>query len=215
MEPLFLTCAVLGGTVMVAQFLMSLLGWGHHEGGFDHDLGADGGDSTDSAHGVEHDAADQHPSTSHAHPNGGNSTWFFGVITFRTVVAALTFFGLSGMASLSAQFEQPTSLLIALASGAVALYAVHAVMQMLYRLRSDGTQRISHALGREATVYLSIPAHGQGAGKVHLSMQNRLLEFEAITSGERVPSGTRVVVTEIAGPSMLKVAPAPEMARNE
>jgi len=210
MEPLFLTCAVLGGTVMVAQFLMSLLGLGHHEGGFDHDPGADGTESADSAHGVEHDAAGQHASTSHL-PHGGYSTWFFGAITFRTVVAALTFFGLAGMASLSAQIEQPTSLLIALASGAAALYCVHAAMQLLFRLRSDGTQRIGHALGREATVYLSIPAHGQGAGKVHLSMQNRLLEYEAITSGERVPTGTRVVVTEIAGPSMLKVAPAPEI----
>ena len=35
------------------------------------------------------------------HAHGHGSTWMFGVISFRTVVAALTFFGLAGLASLS------------------------------------------------------------------------------------------------------------------
>ena len=41
MEMLFVICAVLGGTLLVAQFALGLLGFGHE--GFDHDIGGDVG----------------------------------------------------------------------------------------------------------------------------------------------------------------------------
>lgn len=212
MELLFLSCAILGGTVMVAQFILTLMGGGEHGGGDGggHDFHTDVGGG-DHAVGDAHDG--QHGSAAHDQDQHHGSTWFFGVITFRTVVAALTFFGLAGMAAMSAQLEQPMPLVIALGSGVAAMYGVHLMMQALNKLRADGTERIGHALGREATVYLSIPAQSQGAGKVHLTMQNRLIEYEAMTSGERVPTGTRVVVVGIAGPGMLQVEPVSEIAR--
>lgn len=219
MELMFIICAALGGTVMVAQFILSLAGVGIHDGidggGFDHDAGGDeSSGNLDAEHAVL-DPAGGHAGHDHAdHDHAHGSTWFFGVITFRAVIAAITFFGLAGMAATRFEFEVPQPFLIALASGAAALYGVHFLMLSLHKLKADGTQRIERAIGGEGVVYLSIPAHGAGPGKIHLTLQNRLVELAATTAGERLPTGTRVVVVGIHGSDEVQVERAPEIARN-
>ena len=220
MELLFIICTALGGTVMVAQFILSMAGVGMHDGldggGFDHDAG--GGHEPSGNLDAEHavlDPLSDHAGHDHAehHPAHG-STWFFGVITFRAVVAAITFFGLSGMAATRFELETPQPFLVALGSGVAALYGVHFLMLSLHRLKADGTQRIERAIGGEGVVYLGIPAHGAGPGKVHLTLQNRLVEVAATTAGERLPTGTRIVVVGIHGSDEVQVERAPEIARN-
>ena len=130
------------------------------------------------------------------------------MLTFRTVVAAMVFFGLAGLAAESAELQSPQPLLIALASGAAAMYAVFYLMQSLGRLKADGTQRIAGAIGREAVVYLGIPAAHGGAGKIHLTLQNRLIEYEATTAGGALTTGSRVVVVDVVGPGVVEVAAA-------
>ena len=99
-------------------------------------------------------------------------------------------------------------------SGAAALYGVHFLMRSLHKLKADGTQRIERAVGGEGVVYLNIPAHGAGPGKIHISFQNRLVELAATTAGERLPIGTRIVVVGIHGSDEVQVERAPEIARN-
>ncbi len=120
----------------------------------------------------------------------------------------MVFFGLAGLAAESAELAAPQPLLVALASGAAAMYSVFYLMQSLGRLKADGTQRIAGAIGREAVVYLGIPGAHAGAGKIHLTLQNRLIEYEATTAGPQLPTGTRVVVVELAGPGIVEVAEA-------
>ncbi len=237
MEMLFLSAAILGGTLMIGQFLLSLVGFGHE--GLDHDLGSDGGGDlaghdfashdyaghdtfTSSAGGHLSDSHDGHSPGHAGAAHGGtahsqahsqahskhDSTTLFRVLTFRTVVAALVFFGLAGLAAESAELASPRPLMLALASGAAAMYSVFYLMQSLGRLRADGTERIGAAVGREALVYLSIPAARAGAGKIHLTMQNRTLEYQATTAGAALPTGTRVIVVEVVGPSAVEVVAA-------
>jgi hypothetical protein len=212
MEAVFIACAALGGTMLVAQFLLGLIGVGHHDAGFDHDLSGD----------VSHDFGDHHAgdgSTVHdgdhpspdAHEHGSN--WFFRAISLRTMVAAITFFGLCGLASVKAGLPSPQPLLIALACGAAAMYGVYFIMQSLYRLRADGTERLGRALGAEGTVYLSIPGHNAGPGKIHFSLQNRLVEYPAVTNGEPLPTGTKVVVVDVVGTDTVRVEPTRQSVR--
>src|SRR5262249_11250074 len=159
----------LGGTLLVCQLLFSLLGIGHHHdlgggGEVDHDFGGH-----DVAHGteVDHDlGGHEHHGGSHAAEHEAQSSWLLRVLTFRSVVAALVFFGLSGRAADAADLHPVTSLVVALAAGTSALFLVAWMMRTLYRLRADGTVRIERAVGRSGTVYLSIPANKAGAGKV-------------------------------------------------
>src|SRR5690348_8804654 len=105
METVYITCAVIGGTVLLCQLLMSLLGLGgdHDIGGHDfHDFHA--GDVHASGHDVAHSAYD------HA------SSRFLSLLSFRAIVAALTFFGLAGLAARAEWGDQPITLLVALAA---------------------------------------------------------------------------------------------------
>ncbi len=204
MEMVYLFCALVGGTVMICQFVMTVVGMGGDGDGLD-DVGADVELEVEAS--GEYDAAGD---DAHGHHHA-DPTWLFGLITFRTVVAALAFFGLAGLAAKAGGLTAAFSFLIALASGAVAMYAVHWLMQLLHSLKEDGTVRIGRAIGKMATVYLTIPAEKAGAGKVHMNLQNRTMEYQAVTSRERLPTGSRVIVIDVIGADTVEVAPAPDL----
>ncbi len=198
MTTIFLFCAVVGGTVLACQMVLTLVGMGHHDMDVSHipdDLSADGVHDTGISD-IHHDVHDH------------GSTWLFGVISFRTLVAAFTFFGLTGMAAQSAQLALPWQLLIAIFAGVGAMYGVHWIMQTFYRLGEDGTGRITRAVGQQGTVYVSIPGGKAGSGKIQLNVQNRLVEYEAVTSAdEKLPAGAKVVVVGVMGSNTLVVEP--------
>jgi hypothetical protein len=197
-------CAVLGGTVLLCQFVMALIGLSG-----DHDLSNVDGDMDFDAHGgASHGHSGHHgQSTQDGHHHG--STWFFGVITFRTVVAALAFFGLTGLAARSSGVGGSQTLLVALAAGVGAMFVVHWLMQQMSRLHADCTVRIDAAVGATGTVYLKVPGHNRGAGKVQLNLRNRTVEIEAMTAGDEIPTGAQVVVLGVAGPDLVEVGRAP------
>jgi membrane protein implicated in regulation of membrane protease activity len=195
---IYLICAALGGALMGCQFVMTLLGLGG-----DHDLDTDHGDmGGHDLHDVAHHDAAHHAGHEH------HSSWFVGVLTFRTVVAAVAFFGLGGLAALMQQLGEPIAFVIALAAGAAALFLVAWMMRSLHKLQAEGTAKIDRAVGKIGTVYLPIPGQKAGAGKVHLNLQNRTVEYQAITSQETLPVGVKVVVVGVTGSDTVEVVPA-------
>ena len=213
MTYLFLFFAVVGGTVLVCQFVLTLVGL---SGG--HDLpddlsGADaggfhGGDVHDVGAGHSGDAAHDNAAGGHDHA----SSWLFGVISFRTLIAASTFFGLAGLAAEQGGLNLVTQIGIGTISGLGAMYGVHWIMRLIGRLGEDGTVRIQRAIGQEGTVYIPIPGGKSKAGKIQLRLQNRLLEYAAVTeAADRLPTGTHVRVVGVAG-DVLEVTPLPKSA---
>ncbi len=87
MIPLFVVCAAIGGTLLLCQLVLTLMGLGGDA--FDLDVDSDVGADVDMDVDMDVDA-DAGESGHHG------SSWIFGVISFRSVVAALTFFGLAG-----------------------------------------------------------------------------------------------------------------------
>jgi hypothetical protein len=193
----YLVCAVVGGTILFCQLMLTLLGLSH-----DADIPDDMPDGSDIGH------ADGHHGD--GHEEHASSTWLFGIITFRTVVAALTFFGLTGMAAASSDFRPATGFLVALVAGGAAMYGLHWLMQSLHRLRADGTARIEGAIGTVGSVYLRIPGRNAGVGKIHLNLQDRTVEYSALTSDDELPAGARIVVINVVGPDTVTVARVPE-----
>ena len=63
METLYLVCAAVGGTLLVCQFLLGLLGLGHHDIDHDHDVGGH-----DHDHGADHEH---------------HGSWYTGILTLR------------------------------------------------------------------------------------------------------------------------------------
>jgi membrane protein implicated in regulation of membrane protease activity len=207
MGTLFLIAAVVGGTVLVCQFALTLLGLGHDSADMSHHLGGDfhGDAHVGGAHG--HHAGDTHADDQqHA-----NSTHVFSVLSFRTLVAAIAFFGVSGRAALSAGYAASTSFILAAIVGFAAMYGMYWLMRLIAGLNSSGNERIGNAIGRQATVYLRIPATRSGAGKVQLSMQNRIVEYQAFTDeAEPLQSGESVEVVDVAGSDTVYVRRIPK-----
>lgn len=206
MALLFLVCAVVGGTILICQFVLTLVGLGGEHGiDFSHDVAHDfAGDAGHDAAGGDAHGAD---GDDHAATQQHGSSWLFAVISFRTLVAAATFFGLVGSAAQSARQPIGVQLLLATAAGVGAMYGVHWLMRSISRLGEDATLRVKNALGQEGTVYVPIAANRAHAGKIQLKVQNRLVEYEAVTSvAERLATGTKVRVVGMAG-NVLEVEP--------
>ena len=215
MDNLFIGCAVIGGTLVVCQFLMTMVGLGGHGDvhtgdvhlGDLHTGDVHAGDSHDgSAHNNEARGSATASQAAQAGPSAAD--WLFSLLSFRTVVAAIAFFGLTGLAMHKGGADMTTTLAVAVAAGFAALYIVHALMRGLESLDSDGTLRIERAVGLPATVLLSIPGHNSGTGKIQMKLQNRLAEFEAVTDDNPLPGGAPVKVVRIVGPCTVAVAAA-------
>jgi membrane protein implicated in regulation of membrane protease activity len=198
----FMICAVVGGTILICQFVLTVVGLGGEHGvdaGHDalHDFSGDTG----------HDGGSGHAHSGHYSAHDHGSAWLFAVISFRTLVAAVAFFGLVGLAAQSMGQAVGVQLLLALAAGLGAMYGVHWLIRMIGRLGEDATLRVKTALGQEGTVYIPIAGGRAQAGKIQLKLQNRLVEYEAVTSfAERLATGTKVRVVGVAG-NVLEVEP--------
>lgn len=214
MGTVFLVAAVVGGTILVCQFALTLFGMGHGGGDFAHHMG---GDFHGDAH-IEGDFHGDHAGAIHtdADQQHTDSSRMFSVVSFRTLVAAAAFFGVSGRAALSAGYAQSTALILAIIVGMFAMYGMYWLLRSIAGLDSSGNERIGNAVGRQATVYIPIPATRTGAGKVQLSMQNRIVEYQAVTDeADRLKTGESVEVIGVAGGDTVTVrrAAKPVQAR--
>lgn len=209
MPLLFTVCAALGCTILILQFLLGLMGLGGHSdvgGDVAHDFGSDfhaGGD----LHGGDVHADGAHDSHSSDDADHHDANWFFRMLSLRAIVAALAFFGLSGLAGNAAELPLPWTLLIALAAGLAAMYGVYWMMRGMQMLQAEGTVRIERAIGKIGTVYLRVPANESESGKIQLSLQNRTMEYLAMTSGSEIPTGTKVEVVGVISPTTVAVVP--------
>lgn len=174
---IFAYSAIFGGIALLIQVAMMFLGFDDIFEGMEGEM--DLGFDTDS-------------------DGGHGGFWFLEMLSLRTISAAAAFFGLAGWICLSSGLSSPVALGVALCSGYAALYSVYWAFKQLFKLETDGNQDIRNAIDKPARVYLTIPATQQGAGKVQLKMQNRIVEYQAVTEdSEPLKTGDQVIVTEV------------------
>lgn len=221
MESVFIWCAVIGGSIFAVQFVMLLLGL---DGGSDVDFDAPDLDVPDldvpdvdvpdidaDVDMPEADAAD-HVSFKDGDVDfdkvpdsfDHSDAWFVGIVTFRSLVAAVTVFGLTGLAA-SKHLPPEKTIALAVLAGVGMLYLVGWSFKQLYKLQSDGTVRIQDTVGCPAVVYLSIPGQHEGAGKVTVKVAERTMEYRAMTNGDSLKTGTPVIVSSIISEDTLEV----------
>jgi hypothetical protein len=186
---LFLTCAALGGGLLVLQLLLSLFGVGG-----------------------DHDGAHLHV--------GEDVEQGLQLFSVRTLSAGVGFFGVGGLAGLSlaghSLFGACVALGLGVALGFAAMAGVAAAMRAMLRFDDDGTVRIEGAVGTSGDVYLTIPADKAGMGKVHVPVQNRIVEYQALTPHrDALPTGARILVVDVVGPDTVVVVPDPLTTKSE
>jgi len=145
----------------------------------------------------------------HAHDGhfGDGASEGLNLLSVRSIAAGIAFFGLIGLAALS--LGPVIALASALAGGAVAMVSVAALIKTFGRLERDGTLSLFSAVGTTGSVYLSIPGRREGAGKVHVTVQSRLVECRAVTDEEHLPTGTPILVVDVDGSDTVVVVRNP------
>ena len=135
------------------------------------------------------------------------------LLSVRALAAGVAFFGLAGLAVRSAGMGWWAAMPAAVLTGIGASLGVAVLMRGMLRLQSDGTVSLDRAIGQSGTVYLQIPGGRAGTGKIHLALQGRTVECQAVSAHEFLPTGTRVVVIDTIDSDTVEVAPEPDLER--
>ena len=172
--------AIIFSVLFFIQFILLLIGFDSDtEADFDH-----GGDSGS----LEHE---------------------FSALSARSIIAFFTFFGWTGVLAMGNQLGVWIAVALSTAIGLTAMFIVAYLMYKFAQLEQSGTLNFYHALDQHGEVYLPIPAHQVGRGKIHLKIDGTVREMDAITDGELLKTGAHVKVIEIMEDNTLKVEPLP------
>ncbi len=123
-----------------------------------------------------------------------------GGLSIFTVKSMTAFFALGGWCGFVSQTFMKDNvwapILIAVATGAAALFGVAFAMRGIAKLQCSGNVVKGKLVGSSATVYVSIPERRSGRGKITVTAQGRYMEIDAVTDGGRIPVDTVVEICE-------------------
>ena len=205
-ERVFLFIAAPASLILVFQTIM--LFFGAADGGLDSDVsgldsGTDGLDGFDADIGDAGDLDGGFDGSGDFAEGTGAGLQF---ITMRGIIALLTMFGWSGLCAMEAGLSVAVSILIAAVLGFGALVGIAYVVKLVLSLQSIHPLNYRQALGQNASVYLTVPASGQGMGKVSLALDGALREYDAVTLGDApIKTGDVVRVTDLMNGSVMVV----------
>lgn len=178
LEQLFFAALVLGVAIFLLRILMGLF------------TGAN-----------DVDGADEIPTS------GDAGLASFRLLSLQGISAFSIMFGLVGLA-LYRQEGLPGAVSVfgGVAAGLATVWIIGRLLVRLGQLESDGTVKISRAIGEVGTVYLTI--RPGGVGKVQVIVQQSLRIYDAISyAQEPLPTGSRVRVVDVVEGNVLVVEP--------
>lgn len=137
-----------------------------------------------------------------AHDGGDGSSDFnvphFQLLTIRNVVAFFSVFGWVGIAMIHADASTSLTIVVSFLCGLLIMVIMSTMFLGLARLQSSGNLDVSLARGKQAKVYLSIPAARKGVGKIEVVIQGKIVEMDAVTEDiEQICTGSFVNVKDI------------------
>jgi len=140
-----------------------------------------------------------------------------GLVLFslRGIMGMAAVGGWSGLVLYQADLPLAAVVPIALLLGLGALVGIAFLMKLSLRLQSSGNIDLGHAIGKVGIVYIPIPANLQGVGKVNITVQERLIEVEAMTAaGRKIATGesVRVVSTDETGKVLVEPMANPDVS---
>ena len=162
-------------------------------------IGADGGDGgidTDFDSGFDTEAAD-------AAVEGGTNLY-----TFRNFVNFILGFGWSAILLQDKITSIPLLLILSAVVGVALVAIVMYLFKGLGSMQQSGNINLyKAAVGCNGTVYIPIPGERQGEGKVQISINQSVREYNAVTDGEALKTGTQIKVVEVLSPDTVLVEP--------
>ncbi|MBX3147387.1 MAG: hypothetical protein KF785_11535 [Gemmatimonadales bacterium] len=128
------------------------------------------------------------------------------LFSVRTLAAGAAFFGIGGLAGQWLGLGSLLSLPIGVVAGFGSMLGVAHATRVLRRLDSDRSAHVAMAIGEAGFVYLTVPGQRASAGKVHVTLNGRLAELNAVTDGATLATGSAVRVVDIVDDETIVVA---------
>jgi membrane protein implicated in regulation of membrane protease activity len=129
----------------------------------------------------------------------------FQLFSFRNLINFLLGVGWTGISFYSTITSPPLLIAVSVIVGILFVYLFFVIIQQVEKLAENNTFKISSALGKTGEVYLNIPGHKQGKGKIMISVNGAFHELDAMTNNASLPSGTVVKVVSIENNNILIV----------
>lgn len=129
----------------------------------------------------------------------------FQLFTFRNFINFFLGLGWS-LITFENTFDSPVAwVLVSTLIGLLLVAAVMMIFRFMSKMEQSGTIDIKNAVGCKGNVYLKIPAGKEGEGKIQISIQGAIREYNAMTTGEELKTGSPVRVTEVINGNTLMV----------
>lgn len=156
--------------IFVIQTAMTFLGLGDHDADFDLDT-SDG-------------SFDADPS--------------MNLLTFRNLVNFCLGFGWTAVLMHEKIQSNALLIIVSVIVGILLVTVVMWIFKWLSGMQQTGNIDVhKSAVGCEGKVYLTIPGERKGEGKVQITINNAVREYDAVTDGETIPTGKAIKVTEV------------------
>lgn len=156
--------------IFVIQTVMTFLGLGDHDADFDLDT-SDG-------------SFDADPS--------------MNLLTFRNLVNFCLGFGWTAVLMHEKIQSNALLIIVSVIVGILLVTVVMWIFKWLSGMQQTGNIYVhKSAVGCEGKVYLTIPGERKGEGKVQITINNAVREYDAVTDGETIPTGKAIKVTEV------------------
>ena len=211
LNKVFYYAAVFFGALFLWQLIASLIGLGEHEADADADGGLDGHEvGADADVGVDHDATYAHFEHG-AEADAVDSGVAFRLLGVRSVITFFTLFTWGGAMYLDRGVAVTPALTYATLWGLSGMFIIALLFHFLRKLSESGTANLSSCVGKRATVYLNIPAGGQGEIRTEVSGTVTYVKARVVGGGG-VEAGTPVNVVRRLTETTVEVEP---IAREE
>jgi hypothetical protein len=130
-----------------------------------------------------------------------------------SLLSILAFFMGAGWMGLTCRIDWGLSSMVAAMSaagfGMVLMVLASALMAFARTLNRVVEYDVKTAVGRTASVYMTIPERGQGRGQIKVTVSGRLKMMDAISSGPRIPEFHTVKVLSVVDDGTFVVEPQP------
>lgn len=167
----FWGCAIISSAVFAVQAILTLIGMDAHDAM-----------ALDIADGDTMDV-------------GGGLSLF----SIRSLVNFFVGFGWAGVSFANDISSKAVLYFIAIVIGLAFAYIYIFMRKKLQKLETNGAYKLTDTLGKSADVYLRIPEKGKGKGKIQISINGSVHEFDAVSKGDNIPTGAKVKVVEVEG----------------
>ena len=201
----FWACAIAATIVFVIQNLLMLLGIGDMDSDVDADVSTDFDVHTDidSFDG----ASDIDISSGHSgHEGTLGSAGIFSLFTLRNFINFCLGFGWTAVLLHDDVKSNFLVMVIAIIVGVALVAAVMWMFKWLSSMQQSGNIDVhTAAVGCEGKAYLTIPGERKGEGKIQITINNAIREYDALTEGDTIPTGTPIKVIGVINDHTLLV----------